>query len=475
MDEQIKISYHEIDFLIPSYHFKIHFSYTTKRGLSFIREFVLRLVHLSPMKPQELSEYLGLSEREIKEALRDLIEKNDLTYNEQGQVILTSQSSSYFTILGSSPQVSDVLTKNTTLNFEMTKFNYISPNNLDNKWGCGLPIHIKSEIIANRNKLAEKAFQDQFDLLLDEKVLSDLRNSKNTSCPKIYKIDFIHSMARKALRIKYNFVMDHNGIAVIHDDIAQLKDDSVAQELIYQTISNHSSSMNFKDIINSIESFGDPYSSSLISEEGVDIGKFIEISYSKKANMGDFIPFIGPIYSENNWKTLNKQFETIKEKLTKKHQDGVKKLYWLAPSSGFWGYNDRIANCASELVNSSKTTGKKAKILYDPTFFLPIAEKHDGSTKHRWKQDFKNVLGNVNAYIEGFHNGVVDIFLLEDELVAITYYLTLPEVYPVPVPIGFISHDKKIIKQTHARLTGYLESFDNEEDRKDLGRLSELE
>ena len=474
MDEQTKISYHEIDFLIPSYRFKIHFSYITKRGLSFIREFVLRLVHLSPMKPQNLSEYLGLSEREIKEALRDLIEKNDLTYNEQGQVILTSQSSNYFTILGSSPQVSDVLTQNTTLNFEMTKFNYISSNNSDNKWGCGLPIDIKSEIIANRNKLAEKAFQDQFDLLLDEKVLSYLRNSKNTSRPKIYKIDSTYSMGRKPLRIKYNFAMDHNGIAVIHDDIDQLKDDSAAQELISQTIFNHSSSMNFKDIINSIESFGDPYSSSLISEEGVDIGKFIEILHSEKANTGDFIPFIGPIYSENNWKTLNKQFETIKEKLTKKHQDGVKKLYWLAPSSGFWGYNDRIANCASELVNSSKTTGKKAKILYDPTFFLPIAEKHDGSTKHRWKQDFKNVLGNVNAYIEGFHNGVVDIFLLEDELVAITYYLTLPEVYPVPVPIGFISHDKRIIKQTHTQLTGYLESFDNEEDRKNLGRLSEL-
>jgi hypothetical protein len=38
--------YHEIDFLLPAQRFNINFSYITQKGLPFVREFVLRLIHL---------------------------------------------------------------------------------------------------------------------------------------------------------------------------------------------------------------------------------------------------------------------------------------------------------------------------------------------------------------------------------------------------------------------------------------------
>ena len=91
MSQQSNIVYNEIDFLIPSYRFKISYSYVSKRGLSFIREFVLRLVHLSPMKPCDISEFLGLTEREAKEEANLKLQLKKLygTYSipEIGQVL----------------------------------------------------------------------------------------------------------------------------------------------------------------------------------------------------------------------------------------------------------------------------------------------------------------------------------------------------------------------------------------------------
>lgn len=51
MTEEIRLNYHEVDFIVPAQRFNFRFSYVTKQGLSFIREFVLRLVQLAPMKP----------------------------------------------------------------------------------------------------------------------------------------------------------------------------------------------------------------------------------------------------------------------------------------------------------------------------------------------------------------------------------------------------------------------------------------
>ncbi|MFQ2238701.1 hypothetical protein ACK32R_23725 [Aeromonas dhakensis] len=69
MNQKVNIAYHEVDLLLPAHRFDIRFSYVTKKGLSFVREFVLRLVHISPMKPVDIATYFGLSRREVDEAV----------------------------------------------------------------------------------------------------------------------------------------------------------------------------------------------------------------------------------------------------------------------------------------------------------------------------------------------------------------------------------------------------------------------
>jgi len=108
MNESNKFMYHEVDFILPAHRFNIRFSYVSKKGLPFIREFILRLVHISSITPLQLAKYFDLSKREVDEAIGDLIERGELTYLDDGKIALTGTSTAYFTSMGSVPEVSTV-------------------------------------------------------------------------------------------------------------------------------------------------------------------------------------------------------------------------------------------------------------------------------------------------------------------------------------------------------------------------------
>ena len=96
MNQKVNIAYHEVDLLLPAHRFDIRFSLCDqKKGLSFVREFVLRLVHISPMKPVDIATYFGLSRREVDEAITDLVEKG-IRFSEKRSDRADSESTGVF-------------------------------------------------------------------------------------------------------------------------------------------------------------------------------------------------------------------------------------------------------------------------------------------------------------------------------------------------------------------------------------------
>lgn len=476
MTEHSTIVYNEIDFLIPSYRFNIRYSYVSKRGLSFIREFVLRLAHLSPMKPSDISDFLGLTEREAKEAIRDLVEREELIYNEQGQVDLSVKARGYFSQLGESPKVTDIVTTGTMLGFEVTGFNCVSTQNrrLNDKWTCGLRIEAKSESIANRAKLVGKSFQRQFHALLDKEDITNVREPEGGGRPNVYKIDSLKQIGTEPFRVKLCFSMNNQGVAIETDEIEQLDNDVLALEAITQAIDNNRSRNNLREIVAAIDAMGDMHTGTLISEQGLDVDKFIALAQSHSADNGDFIPFVGSLYSPGNWQKFSEQLEIVKKKLTAEHQEGIKSLTWLAPSEGLWGRNNYFTRCFESLINGAKTTGENPKSLYKPTLLVPMTSKQDRYGCKRWKDDLGGNLNHVNGYIGGFCGGSVEVVLLEHDLVALTYYVSLPDIYPVQIPVGFISKNRAFIDRVDGELKQYLtERFDRINSR-DLGAISTL-
>jgi predicted transcriptional regulator len=470
MDNPV-ITFNEIDFILPSYRYNIQFSYVTKQGLSFIREYILRLVQLGAISPNHIASYFGLNEREAKEAISDLIKREELRYNDQDQIELTEKSQGYFESLGSSLNVSELKSTGTNLGFELTSLTCVSSkgNRSERIWTQGFRIDVASSKIANRDRLVSKAFQRHFQDLIEDGYMSHVKDNEGGK-PNIYKVESLNQIGSDPYRIKLPFQMDIDGNATELDDIESLKDSSEALELVASVINEHSSRNNHREILDAIEAFQDPFTSKLFSTTNVKIDEFIHLKSSDASNKGRHIPFIGSLYSDENWKTFSELLEKEKKRLVSQHQDGIADLKWLIPSNAFWGKNDRVRSCLAEISNGIKTTGKKSKTLYDFKVMAPLSSADDHREKKNWFHDLKIVEDHLHGYIDGYLGDAVEVVMLEDRLVAVTYYLNIPESYRVPVPIGFISTDKGVISSIAHSLNGYL-SESHGDSRKNLGKL----
>lgn len=472
MMENLKITFNELDFILPSYRYNIQFSFTTKQGLSFIREFILRLVQLGPISPTQIAHYMGLNEREAKEALSDLLSREELQYNDYNQVELTAKSSDYFDSLGGSLNVCELRTSGSNLGFELTSLSCVSTQNkrLPKEWNFGCRIEVTSQKTANRDKLISRAFQRHFQDFIEDGYMEHLKGEKGGK-PNIYKVESLNPIGQEPLRLKLKFQLDAEGKALDSEDFESLKDSSEAHELITEYLHRTRHSNNYREVLDAIELLGDTQTSELFSLTGFHVDKFIELKASGESNSGRHIPFVGSLYSKENWSTFNDLFDVEKKKLISQHQDGVVDFKWLAPGDSSWGKSEQVMRCFNEIIETQKTTGKKSKPLYSPQFLLPLNDYRDFKQKKTWLHEFKSIERALFGYVEGYHNGSVEVVLLESRLVAVTYYLHLPEHYRVALPIGFISNETNVVNRVANSLNGYLSEFHSEEHRKGLGRL----
>lgn len=468
------ITFNELDFILPSYRYNFNFSYVTKQGLPFMREYILRLVQLGAISPNHIASYFGLNEREAKEAISDLVLREELKYNEYDQVTLTEKSEGYFESLGSGLNVSELRSKSATLGFELTSLTCVSTQNrrLAKLWTQGFRLNVASNKVANRDRLVSKAFQRHFQDLIEDGHMDHLKDLEGGK-PNIYKVESLNQIGNEPYRIKLGFVMDVDGLAVETDDIDTLKDSSEALELIAYAINNHSRRNNHKEILDAMEALKDRNTHRLFGPDVFKVNEFIQLKSGEDASKDRHIPFVGNLYSEENWSVFSKLYEKEKKAISAQHQDGVVDLKWLVPSNPFWGKNDRINSCLSDLASGVKTSGKKAKTLYDFKIMVPLSEVENRREKQQWEKELEKFQGKLYGYLEGYLNGDVEIVLLEDRLVAVTYYLNMPESYRVPVPLGFISTNKGVISSVMHSLNSYLSELHGDS-RKNFGKLNKL-
>lgn len=474
MKNELTVAYNEIDFLLPVHRFNIRFSYVTKKGLPFVREVLLRLIHLAPMKPSQIAGYFDFSQRETREALSDLVESGDLVFRNDGSVSLTNQSLGYFTGLGTAPQVSTILEHGGIFNFELASFKCTGITRTQDRWVNGLRLEASHENIANSERLAKKNFQDQFYTLLDENYLPNLRSDASVGKPSIYKMESIEKLGQVPLRINQIFSMDTNGSALERNDIEVCEDTPAIQDLITSTLHAMRKQNNIEEIITAIETIGDQYTGAIVSENGVDIAQLLINKATMQSANEMTTQFIGPIYSNANWLILEERLNPILNKMGKEHLDGVEEFIWLAPSDGFWGKSTELSNSFGKLISKAMTTGKHPKPLYKPRMYVPLSDSADKLSKRRWASDLENNIQYVDGVVEGFLNGHVEVLLLPEYLVSVCYHVSYPDKFPVSIPIGFMSTDLEVVNSISKMLKDYIGGFESFDKPRFLGAISKI-
>ena len=448
-----KILYHEIDLLIPVHRFKINYSYTREKRMEFVREFLLRLVRISPLKPRQIATYFGFSKIELNEAISNLVNKDELDFSDDGDVVLTSRSKSYFTKSGGTPEVLAFFEDFIFLNYELVGFNPVkSRENEDNR--LGLKLQVDNEVIANSAKEIKSVFQKNFLKYFQDKVLLTRNMDREGKTPNLYAMGEAILTGRKTLRLSNEFFIDFDLRPVQRSNFSELIDSSNIHDSITSKLSE------LQKIDNTEQVFGvmDAETKKFFSEKTFfDMKKLLQtrVELLSEKNKSQPIPFVGSIYLNHNWDLIIDELE----KLNKASNviDDSSDLIWIAPDDPFWGKSHKLISCISDLIQRESTRRKKAHRLFNTRIFLPLPkDEKKNRFINQTEYNFKGFVKNISYIENGFSSGNIEILLLPNCFVAVNYHLSIPNILPVTIPIGFISIDHKTIENVKNQVDDFL-------------------
>ena len=464
--------YHEIDFLLPAQRFNINFSYITQKGLPFVREFVLRLIHLAPMSMSQVATFFGFTRKEVQEAIDDLVERGELTLSENGRLTLTEKSSGYFTELGEVPRLSLLRDSTACLSFDLATFSCLGKDNSSEKSKAGISIKVDDENASCSETQVEKHFQRQFHEILQKGFLSRSLTQDEKDSPTVYTVNSVNKIKQMPVRLPVQFKVDTDGRSVEREDFEKLKNSDYVHERISLELDRLGRPSNFGEIAKAMLDIGDGETLKLFDSKGssVSLQFFEDLARLEANSQKKRTTFLGPIYSSANWGLLQKHLAPIiKARRESKADVGQTPFLWLAPSDPYWGKSSNLQVRVSEILSMAST---KEKRLYSPVIYLPVSGPDDQKTARQWKWEFDPNSDKVYGLIEGFLGGNVEVMHFEGEFVAVVYHVSLPDSYPVSLPIGFISADKDVVSSVGRLVTTYLEGSSGFERPNDCGLLS---
>ena len=464
--------YHEIDFLLPAQRFNINFSYITQKGLPFVREFVLRLIHLAPMSMSQVASFFGFTRKEVQEAIDDLVERGELTLSENGRLTLTEKSSGYFTELGEVPRLSLLRDSTACLSFDLATFSCLGKDNSSEKSKAGISIKVDDENASCSETQVEKHFQRQFHEILQKGFLSRSLTQDEKDSPTVYTVNSVNKIKQMPVRLPVQFKVDTDGRSVEREDFEKLKNSDYVHERISLELDRLGRPSNFGEIAKAMLDIGDGETLKLFDSKGssVSLQFFEDLARLEANSQKKRTTFLGPIYSSANWGLLQKHLAPIiKARRESKADVGQTPFLWLAPSDPYWGKSSNLQVRVSEILSMAST---KEKRLYSPAIYLPVSGPDDQKTARQWKWEFDPNSDKVYGLIEGFLGGNVEVMHFEGEFVAVVYHVSLPDSYPVSLPIGFISADKDVVSSVGRLITTYLEGSSGFDRPNDCGLLS---
>lgn len=471
---EITTIYHEIDFLLPAQRFNINFSYITQKGLPFVREFILRLIHLAPMSMSQVATFFGFSRKEVKEAIDDLVERGELTLSDNGRLTLTEKSSAYFTELGEVPRLSLLRDSTAYLSFDLATFSCLGKDNFSDKWKGGLSIKVDDENASCSQTHVEKHFQRQFHEILQKGFLSRSLTQDEKDSPNVYTVNSVNKIKQMPVRLPVHFKVDEDGRSVEREDFEKLKSSDYVHEQISLELDRLARPSNFGEIAKTMLEIGDGETLKIFDSKGssVCLQFFEDLAKLESNSQKKRTTFIGPVYSSANWELVQKHLAPIiKARRESKADVGQTPFLWIAPSDPYWGKSSSLQIRVSELLEKATTKDRK---LYSPFIYLPVSGPDDQRTARQWKREFEPNTDKVRGLIEGFLGGSVEVLHFEDEFVVVVYHVSLRDSYPVSFPVGFISAEKDVVSSVGRLVNAYFDGTSGSEKLNDCGLISKI-
>ena len=454
-----KITYNQIDFVVKAPRFRIVFSYMSDKGVAFVREYLLRLLKVTPGKPAQIAQYFGFSQHETKVALADLEQHKWIIWQDNGLIALSSEGLRLFQDNQESPHIPTLKEFGGEYRMELLDSNFLKKNDCDNNRQQAIELVIEPKVLSESSEIARKTFQNRFRQLMEDDIIN--LDEKDIS---LYKIDAIEPKgAPDYFRFTQQFeLLPETGEAKERHDVPTITHQENIQQAITAQLERFGHHDNLRELRNSMAEISDDDTLKVLFGGTLDFNEFLK-TYQKHEQQNGLY-FLGQIYHQENL------FEQINKILNKLNKKSPKKLYWLAPSDIYWGKQRKIHDKIQNLIDKQKNG-------YDFRLYLPLPSERNRHEKQEWLNHFKDTSDKVlYRFCEGFLDGSTEILFLEDKFAVVCYHAKLSS-YPVTLPIGIMTTDIKKVNNIIRLAKNYLNSAlfpDRDEDeirQKDFGLL----
>ena len=450
------ITYNQIDFVVKAPRFRIVFSYMSDKGVAFVREYLLRLLKVTPCKPAQIAQYFGFSQHETEVALADLEQHKWIIWQDNGLIALSAEGQRLFQDSQDSPHILTLKECGGEYRMELLDSNFLKKNDCDKNRQQAIELVVEPRVLSESSEIARKTFQNRFQQLMEDDII-DL-DEKDIF---LYKIDAIEPKgAPDYFRFTQQFeLLPETGQAKERNDVPIITHQENIQQAITEQLEQFDRHDNLRELRNSMAEISDDDTLKVLFGGTLDFNEYLKVYQEHEQQNGLY--FLGQIYHQE---TLFQQINKILDKLNKKSS---KKLYWFAPSDIYWGKQQKIHDKIQNLVD-------KQEKGYDFRLYLPLPSERNRRERQEWQNQFKNISNkSLYGFREGFLDGNTEILFLEDKFAVVCYHTKL-SAYPVTLPIGFMTTQKSTIKHIVELVEAYLSSaqFNNESNKiKDFGLL----
>lgn len=449
-------TYNQIDFVVKAPRFRIVFSYMSDKGVAFVREYLLRLLKVTPCKPAQIAQYFGFNQHETEVAVADLEQHKWIVWQDNGLIALSAEGQRLFQDSQDSPHIPTLKECGGEYRMELLDSNFLKKNDCDKNRQQAIELVVEPKVLSESSEIARKTFQNRFRQLMEDDIIN--LDEKDIS---LYKIDAIEPKGvPDYFRFTQQFeLLPETGEAKERHDVPTVTHQENIQQAITAQLERFGHHDNLRELRNSMAEISDDDTLKVLFGGTLDFNEYLKVYQKHEQQNGLY--FLGQIYHKE---TLFQQINEILDKLSKKSS---KKLYWLAPSDIYWGKQRKIHGKIQNLIDKQKNG-------YDFRLYLPLPSELNRHEKQEWLNHFKDISDKVlYGFCEGFLNGNTEILFLEDQFAVVCYHTKL-STYPVTLPIGFMTTQKNTIKSIISLVENYLKSplFEYNEDRtKDFGLL----
>ncbi|WP_415844265.1 hypothetical protein ACMYUJ_13130 [Stutzerimonas zhaodongensis] len=472
-----QLSLFEVDISVPVQLFRIEYTLVEQGGLPFVPEFLLRLLKVSAFPPADIARFFGLTPKEVSTALLPFLQQGELALAADGRVALTDKGLRLFAGDGETPIVKGRKEYRKSFAFDLLAYSFVEhkKQRLESP-RCSVVLSSDPSARAESVAGAERAFQHNLFKIYRSGELCG--QTDEMQAPELYKVSEVRKERDGYIRFAEAYGLDSETMTFGFIGHAGLTEEDVYITQRSVQLAELVGRCNIETVAAFADGIGDQHTLDLLSAGALDLSRAAQASIATfRAGQAEVEPIYGALQLTRNWDRVERLLSKYAKRKASEDSTEPVSLTWLAPAAhGLWGKCSRHSQALGAFVGSAtfKASGQE-KSVFNPRLLIPLADQHDDKARRRAFNECKEAESVLHGFVESDALSALEVISLVDSFAIVIYHLVLPDVHPVPVPFGFITEDKRMVRRIEAAVEDKLAEYTEGNVPRYLGALSRNE